>query len=71
VTFAIQNIIVTIVMLGAVAVVVRRVFGSTEDNDSGSCPSCDSGKPCHPAGSGQTASPEPEVRPLTLIRPKR
>jgi hypothetical protein len=71
VTVALQNVIVTIVMLGAVAIVVRRVFGSTRDNDADACPSCESGKPCHPATTRVASTTDPEVRPLTLIRPKR
>jgi hypothetical protein len=63
---ALQDIIVTMAALGAVALVARRTFWHRPGTSSkASCASCASGEPCSPAPAA-----EPEVRPLTLIRSK-
>jgi hypothetical protein len=61
-----QTVFVTLAMLSAVAIVVRRVFVSSKESID-SCPSCESGG-CAPKA---TRPSEPEVRPLQLVRPKR
>ena len=67
-SLALQNIIVTVTALGAVVLVARRIFWPRHRASSkASCASCASGEPCSPAPG---AAPEPEVRPLTLIRSK-
>ena len=70
-TVVVQNIVVTLVMIAALAVVLRRILGSAREADSASCPSCDSGKPCQPAATRGAAPVEPDVRPLVLIRRRR
>jgi len=62
-----QTVFVTLAMLSAVAIVVRRVFVSSKESID-SCPSCESGG-CAPQSA--TRPSEPEVRPLRLVRPKR
>lgn len=65
---ALQNVIVSVAALGALAVLARRVFWpSRQKAGKASCASCASGDPCSPAPAG---SQEPEVRPLTLIQSK-
>jgi hypothetical protein len=70
-TVVLQNIVVTLVMIVALAVVLRRIFSSARETDSASCPSCDSGKPCQPAAPRGATAVEPDVRPLVLIRRRR
>lgn len=62
-----QNVIVTIVALGAAAVFARRFFGASRKSTP-SCPSCESGAPCAPTSAVRPA--EPEVKPLKLLRPQ-
>ena len=67
-SLALQNIIVSLAALGAVSLLARRVFWPRRQaSGKASCASCASGEPCAPA---PDALPEPEVRPLTLIRSK-
>jgi hypothetical protein len=59
-----QEIIVTIVALGAAGLVLRRfVF---RKKDAPACPSCGSGKSCESAPNDAAL---PETAPLTFIRP--
>ena len=59
-----QNIVVTVAALAAAGVFLRR-FLSGRGADTPSCPSCDNGQPCAPAGDRPA---EPEVKPLVLIK---
>lgn len=64
----IQNLVVTLVALGAVAFIVRRVTGlGRRGTSETACPSCTT-------GAGACATPAkttpPDVHPLTLVRSK-
>jgi len=65
---ALQNVVVTIVALAAIAILVRRLIGSRRATDP-ACSNCASGEPCAPKPASKPV--EPEVRPLVLVKNKR
>jgi len=67
---AIQNVIVTLVALGAAFILVRRIIGWRRATAARqpSCPSCEAGEHCSP---DPTKAPTPETHPLVLVRSKR
>lgn len=64
-----QNLVVTLVALGAVAFIVRRVTGlGRGDSNQAACPSCTSGSGACATTPAKTAPAD--VHPLTLVRSK-
>ena len=68
-SIAIQNILVAIIALAAVAVIARRVFmAPRRSGGKPGCPSCASGdQPCAPS---EPPAAGPNIHPLTLVRSK-
>jgi hypothetical protein len=70
-SLVIQNVIVTLVALGAAIILVRRVMGWRRQTAAGqpSCPSCEAGEPCTPKPDASIGAPK--THPLILVRSKR
>jgi hypothetical protein len=70
----VQTVIVSLVALGALAFVARRILGAVlPKKGQAACPSCQAGDHCSPSTaivSETSPAPIPDVHPLVLIRPK-
>ena len=64
-----QDVIVGVVVLGAVAVLVRRVLAFALPKSGTGCASCASNRPCAPASSPVSSPPAPI--PLDALRSAR
>jgi hypothetical protein len=66
-----QDVIVTLVALGAVGVLIRRLVDVARPKPSApACGSCATSKTCAPAAASAAAAPEPAAKPLVFVRHK-